>query len=71
MVQHSIDASISEYQVETNDPKDQFSLFLTLSCGRTIEATVGHRPFLFSLSRELKNSTIFCSLLEIGLSSDG
>jgi hypothetical protein len=71
LVQHSIDTSISEYQVETSDTKSQSGLFLSLTHGARFESTVNSRPLLFSLSRELKNSTIFGSLLEIELSSEG
>jgi hypothetical protein len=68
-VQHSIDASIKEYVVETKDPEDQFPLFHLFGLGGTIQISKETRPFLFSLSRELNNSDIFCSFLGNRLTS--
>jgi hypothetical protein len=63
-LQHSIDTSISEYVVQTKDGKDQFASFLSLFSGAAIQVTAANRPFLFSLSRELRNSNVFSSFLK-------
>jgi hypothetical protein len=63
LLQHSIDASISEYAVETKDLQNEFQIFMSLVGDGTIRLTPMNRPFLFSLSRELDNSDIFSSFL--------
>jgi hypothetical protein len=69
LFQHSIDASISEYQVETKDAKQQFGLFQSLECREMISVTVDNGHFLFGLSRELKDWDRSSSFLGNGLAS--
>jgi hypothetical protein len=63
LVQHSIDPSINEYIVKTNDQQNEFPLLLTLGRSSLAEATSDNSRFLFSLSRELDNSALFTSCL--------
>jgi hypothetical protein len=60
---HSVDPSITNYIVETNDCNGNFELFQSLCTGSTIRVTEANRVFLLSLSREFGNFYIPLSIL--------
>jgi hypothetical protein len=64
LLQHSTDASISEWQIETEDRLGtEFPLFSSLGQGSTIEVHPKNRRFLRSISRELDNSDLLSLFL--------
>jgi hypothetical protein len=64
-VHHTIDASISEYTVETKDTHDQFPIFQLFGIGGTVQVTLENPPFLFSfLGCRLASDEPICSLLD-------
>jgi hypothetical protein len=63
-LQHSADATIAEYVVETNDKSGQFQLFMSLGQGSSIQIPEANRDFFLSLSRELGNSDLYRSLVD-------
>jgi hypothetical protein len=60
---HSVDPSILEYIVETEDSDGLFGMFLALGTG-SIDVTERQSDFFISLSRELGNISAFLSLLD-------
>jgi hypothetical protein len=62
-VQHSVDPSITQYIVETNQVNEDFELFQSLCAGSAIRVTDANRAFFLSLSREFGNSCIPLSIL--------
>jgi hypothetical protein len=61
---HSVDASITEYMVETKDSNDQFKLFLSLGEGSAVQVEGENCPFFLSIAHELGNSDVFTRILD-------
>jgi hypothetical protein len=59
-----VDASITEYLVQTSDVAKQFQSFLSLGEGPTIRVDHGMSPVFVSLCRELNNPELCASLLK-------
>jgi hypothetical protein len=60
---HTFDPTITEYRVQTADPRRQFSQFLSLGYGSTVVMTDENRPFLLALARELENTEVHSLIL--------
>jgi hypothetical protein len=63
-LQHSVDPSITEYIVNTNDMNEYFDLFKSVWEGSAIRLPEANRPFLVSLSREFCDSDVSVSILK-------
>jgi hypothetical protein len=60
----SVDQSVGQSVVETEDLDGAFPLFMSLGSGAAISVDQGNRDFLLSVSREFGNSDLCISLLE-------
>jgi hypothetical protein len=58
----SMDPTVTEYVIETEDPEHQFEEFLSLGRGDFIEVSERSRQFLISVSSELGNFELYFSI---------
>jgi hypothetical protein len=60
---YTADPTVTAYLVETEDPLQQFSQFLSLAYGSSLVVTDSNRRVLLSLARELANTELQCSIM--------
>jgi hypothetical protein len=59
---HSLDPTMNEFVIETEDPGHDFETFLRLGRGLEVEVNERNRRFLLSVSSELGNCELYSSL---------